>query len=149
MNKTILDVMHRLRGITDIEEQGFVSGRSWKEPIYTVLFKEEGKYDDLPDCNEAEFTPIDYIRNKRKDDHQFLAWAKIRTDEKDESKLDAAIWETVIKAINFCQCQNSDQGDVGYLMAINVAIDEIIKHTKHDSIVDLRALEMANSMLIE
>ena len=149
MNKTVLEVMHRLRGITDIEEQGFVSGRSWKEPIYTVLFKEEGEYDDLPDCNEAEFTPVDYIRNKRKDDHQFLAWAKIRTDEKDESKLDAAIWETVIKAINFCQCQNSDQGDVGYLMAITTAIDEIIKNINPKLIIDLRALEIANSMLID
>nr|DAV72518.1 MAG TPA: hypothetical protein [Caudoviricetes sp.] len=149
MNKTVLEVMHRLRGITDIEEQGFVSGRSWKEPIYTVLFKEEGEYDDLPDCNEAEFTPVDYIRKRRKDDHQFLAWAKVRTDEKDESKLDSAIWETVIKTINFCQCQNSDQGDVGYLMAITVAIDEIIKYTNPKLIVDLRALEITNSMLID
>lgn len=149
MNKTILEVMHRLRGITNIEEQGFVSGRSWKEPIYTILFKEEGEYDDLPDQHEMEFTPVDYIRNKRKDDHQFLAWAKIRTDEKEESKLDAAIWETIIKTINFCQCQNSDQGDVGYLMAITAAIDEIIKYAKRDSIADLRALEMANSMLID
>lgn len=149
MNKTVLEVMHRLRGITDIEEQGFVSGRSWKEPIYTVLFKEESEYDDLPDQHEMEFTPVNYIRNKRKDDHQFLAWARIRTDEKDESKLDGAIWETVIKAINFCQCQNSDQGDVGYLMAITAAIDEIIKHTKRDLIVDLLALEATNNMLID
>lgn len=149
MNKTILEIMHRLRGITNIEEQGFVSGRSWKEPIYTILFKEEGEYDDLPDHNEAPFTPVDYIRNRRKEDSQFLAWAKIRTDEKEESELDAAIWETVIKTVNFCQCQNSDQGDVGYLMALTAAIDEIIKYAKRDSIVDLRALEMANSMLID
>lgn len=88
MNKTILEVMQRLRGITDIEEQGFVSGRSWKEPIYTVLFKKEDS-DSLPDHNEASFTPVDYIRKRRKEDSQFLAWAKIRTDEKEESKLDA------------------------------------------------------------
>nr|DAF31337.1 MAG TPA: hypothetical protein [Caudoviricetes sp.] len=149
MNKVVLEVMHRLREITDIEEQGFVSGRSWKEPIYTILFKEEGVYDDLPDCNETEFTPVDYIRNKRKDNHQFLAWAKIRTDEKDESKLDADIWETVIKTINFCQCQNSDQGDVGYLMAITAAIDEIIKNINPKLIPDLRALEAANNILID
>nr|DAS00499.1 MAG TPA: hypothetical protein [Caudoviricetes sp.] len=148
MNKVVQETIDRLREITDIEEQGFVSGRSWKEPIYTVLFKEEDG-DDLPYHNEASFTPIDYIRKRRKEDSQFLAWAKIRTDEKEESKLDAAIWETVIKTINFCQCQNSDQGDVGYLMAITAAIDEIIKYTKRDSIVDLRALEMANNMLID
>ena len=72
MNKVVQKIVDRLREITDIEEQGFVSGRSWKEPIYTVLFKEEGEYDDLPDCNEAEFTPVDYIRKRRKDDHQFF-----------------------------------------------------------------------------
>lgn len=148
MNKVVQEVIDRLREITGDEEQGFVSGRSWKEPIYTVLFKKEDS-DSLPDHNEASFTPVDYIRKRRKEDSQFLAWAKIRTDEKEESKLDAAIWETVIKTINFCQCQNSDQGDVGYLMAITAAIDEIIKYAKRDSIVDLRALEMANSMLIE
>lgn len=148
MNKVVQETIDRLREITDIEEQGFVSGRSWKEPIYTVLFK-EGDGDDLPDHNEASFTPVDYIRNRRKEDSQFLVWAKIRTDEKEESKLDAAIWETVIKTINFCQCQNSDQGDVGYLMALTAAIDEIIKYAKRDSIVDLRALEMANNMLID
>lgn len=149
MNKVVLEVMHRLRGITGNEEQGFVSGRSWKEPIYAILFKGEVEGDDLPDCNEETFTPVDYIRKRRKDDHQFLAWARIRTDKKDESKLDAAIWDTVIKTINFCQCQDSDQGDVVYLMAITTAIDEIIKHTKRVHIVDLRALEMANSMLID
>lgn len=149
MNKVVQEVIDRLREITGGEEQGFRSGRSWKDPIYTVLFKEESEYDDLPDYNEAEFTPVDYIRNKRKNDHQFLAWARIRTDGKDESKLDNAIWETVIKAINFCQCQNSDQGDVGYLMAITAAIDEIIKYTNPKLIVDLRALEIANSMLID
>lgn len=148
MNKVVQEVIDRLREITGDEEQGFRSGRSWKEPIYTVLFKEEDG-DDLPDHNEASFTPVDYIRNRRKEDHQFLAWAKIRTDEKEESKLDAAIWETIIKTINFCQCQNSEQGDVGYLMALTTAIDEIIKYAKRDSIVDLRALEMANSMLID
>ena len=123
MNKVVQEVIDRLREITGDEEQGFRSGRSWKEPIYTVLFKEEDG-DDLPDHNEASFTPVDYIRKRRKEDGQFLAWAKIRTDEKEESKLDSAIWETVIEAINFCQCQNSDQGDVGYLMAITAAIDE-------------------------
>lgn len=148
MNKVVQETIGRLREITDIEEQGFVSGRSWKEPIYTVLFKEEGEYDDLPDCNEAEFTPVDYIRKRRKDDHQFLAWAKVRTDEKDESKLDSAIWETVIKTINFCQCQDSDQGDVGYLMAITAAIDEIIKNVKPKYVPDLRVLETANDVLI-
>lgn len=148
MNKVVQETIDRLREITGDEEQGFRSGQSWKEPIYTVLFKEEDG-DNLPDHNEVSLTPVDYIRNRRKEDSQFLAWARIRTDEKEESKLDAAIWETVIKTINFCQCQNSDQGDVGYLMAINVAIDEIIKHTKRDSIADLRALEMANSMLID
>lgn len=148
MNKVVQEVIDRLREITGDEEQGFRSGRSWKEPIYTVLFKEEDG-DDLPDHNEASFTPVDYIRKRRKEDGQFLAWVKIRTDEKEESKLDSAIWETVIEAINFCQCQNSDQGDVGYLMAITAAIDEIIKYAKRDSIVDLRALEMANNMLID
>lgn len=148
MNKVVQETIDHLREITDIEGQGFVSGRSWKEPIYTVLFKEEDG-DALPDHNEASFTPVDYIRKRRKEDGLFLAWAKIRTDEKEESKLDSAIWETVIEAINFCQCQNSDQGDVGYLMAITAAIDEIIKYAKRDSIVDLRALEVANSMLID
>ena len=149
MNKVVLEVMHRLRGITGNEEQGFVSGRSWKEPIYAILFKEEVEGDDLPDCNEETFTPVDYIRKRRKDDHQFLAWAKVRTDEKDESKLEVAIWNTVVNAINFCQCQDSDQGDVGYLMAITVAIDETIKYTKRDHVVDLRALEVVNSMMID
>lgn len=148
MNKLVQEVIDRLREITGDEEQGFRSGQSWKEPIYTVLFKEEDG-NDLPDHNEVSLTPVDYIRNRRKEDSQFLAWARIRTDEKEESKLDAAIWETVIKTINFCQCQNSDQGDVGYLMAITAAIDEIIKYAKRDSIVDLRALEMANNMLID
>lgn len=66
MNKVVQEVIDRLREITGGEEQGFRSGRSWKDPIYTVLFKEESEYDDLPDYNEAEFTPVDYIRNKRK-----------------------------------------------------------------------------------
>nr|DAS63863.1 MAG TPA: hypothetical protein [Caudoviricetes sp.] len=148
MNKVVQEVIDRLREITGNEEQGFRTGRSWKEPIYTVLLKEEDG-DDLPEHNEVSFTPVDYIRNRRKEDSQFLAWARVRTDEKEESKLDSAIWETIIKAINFCQCQNSDQGDVGYLMALTAAIDELIKYTKRDSIVDLRALEMANSMLID
>lgn len=148
MNKVVQEVIGRLREITGNEEQGFRTGRSWKEPIYTVLFKEEDG-DDLPDLNEVSSTPVDYISKRRKEDGQFLAWAKIRTDEKEESKLDAAIWETIIKAINFCQCQDSDQGDVGYLMAITAAIDEIINYTNPKLIVDLRALEMANSMLID
>ena len=33
MNKVVQEIIERLREITDIEEQGFVSGRSWKEPI--------------------------------------------------------------------------------------------------------------------
>lgn len=148
MNKVVQEVIDRLREITGDEEQGFRTGRSWKEPIYTILFKKEDS-DGLLDHNEASFTPVDYIRKRRKEDSQFLAWAKIRSDEKEESKLDAAIWETVIKTINFCQCQDSDQGGVGYLMALTAAIDEIIKYAKRDSIVDLRALEMANNMLID
>ena len=77
-----------------------------------------------------------------------MAWAKVRTDEKDESKLDTAIWETVVETINFCQCQDSDQGDVGYLMAITAAIPEIIKNVKPKYVPDLRILETANDALI-
>lgn len=54
MNKVVQEVIDRLREITGDEEQGFRTGRSWKEPIYTVLFKEDG--DDLPDHNEASLT---------------------------------------------------------------------------------------------
>lgn len=152
MNKEVQDVINRLidrlREITSDEEQGFVSDHPWEKPVYVILLKEEGEYDELPDQHEMVFTPVDYIRKRRKDDSQFLAWAKVRTDEKDESKLDAAIWDTVAKAIAFCQLTNQVVGNVGYLMAIVASIDEIIKNVNPKLIPDLRALEAANNILI-
>ena len=145
MNKVVQEVIDRLREISGMRQE-MVEDSTWNNPAYIVLFDDEGAY-------EGEISmlamPVDYIQKRRKEDKQFLAWAKIRTDEKDESKLDDAIWETVVKAIEFCQLTDQDIGNVGYLMAINATMDEIVKYTKRDHIVDLRALEMANSMLID
>ena len=149
MNKVVLEVIQRLREITGDGEQGFVSTQPWTEPLYSILFEGESEGDELPDCIEETFTPADYIRKIRKEDKLFLAWARVRTDEKDEGKLDNTIWDTVVKAIEFCQLTDQNIGNVGYLMAITAAIDEIIKRTKREHIVDLRALEMANNMLID
>lgn len=93
--------------------------------------------------------PSDYIHNRRKEDRSFLAWAKIRTHEKDESELDSAIWETVVNDIRLCQCQNDDKANVGYLMAITAAIDEIIKNVNPKLIPELRALESASEAIID
>lgn len=152
MDKEAQDVINRLldrlREITGGEEQGFVSDQPWEKPVYAILLKEEGEYDELPDQHEMVFTPVDYIRKRRKDDHLFLAWARIRTDEKDESKLDAAIWETVTKAISSIGYQDNIRGNVGYLMAIVASVDEFVKNINPKLIPDLRALEAANNILI-
>lgn len=149
MDKVVLEVIQRLREITGDGEQGFVSDQPWVEPLYTILFEKKDENDELPDCVEETFTPADYIRKRRKEDRQFLAWAKVRTDEKDESKLDNTIWETVVKAIEFCQFTDQDIGNVGYLMAINAAINEIIKNIDPKLIPDLRVLETVNDRLID
>lgn len=148
MNKVVQETIDRLREITGIEQE-MAEGSTWDDPVYIVTFEDEGCYEGEVDEFEKGTMPSDYIHNRRKEDGKFLAWAKVRTDEKDESKLDGAIWETVVKAIEFCQLTDQDIGNVGYLMAINAAINEIIKHTKRDHIVDLRALGMVNNMLID
>ena len=141
-------LLDRLREITNIKQE-IAEGSTWDDPVYIVTFEDEGCYEGEVDEFVKGTMPADYIHNRRKDDHQFLAWAKIRTDEKEESKLDAAIWETVVKAIPSIGCQHSDKGKVGYLMAMVASINEIIKNVNPKLIPDLRALETANDRLID
>lgn len=147
MNKVVQETIDRLREISGIRQE-MVAGSTWADPTYVVIFNDEGAY-------EGEISmlamPSDYISNRRKEDRSFLAWAKIRTHEEDKSKLDSAIWDTVVKDISFSQLPGEDKagGIVGYLMAIGATIPEIIKHTKRDHIVDLLALEATNDMLID
>ena len=148
MNKVVQETIDRLREITGIKQE-MAEGSTWDDPVYIVTFEDEGCCEGEVDEFEKGTMPSDYIHNRCKEYHSFLAWAKIRTHEEDKSKLDSAIWETVVNDIRLCQCQNDDKANVGYLMAINAAIDEIIKYTKRDHIVDLRALEMTNNMLID
>lgn len=149
MNKVVQEVIDRLREITGDEEQGFRSGDTWVNPTYVITIGEEDG-DELTDRHEMEFTPIDYIRIRSEENKNFLAWAKVRTHVEDESKRNTAIWSTVVSAMTTCGYNaDSEDANAGYLMAITAAIDEIIKYAKRDSIVDLRALEMANSMLID
>lgn len=149
MNRVVQEVIDRLREITGDEEQGFRSGDTWVNPTYVITIGEE-ENGELTDRHEMEFTPIDYIRIRSEENKNFLAWAKVRTHVEDESKRNTAIWSTVVSAMTTCGYNaDSEDANAGYLMAITAAIDEIIKYAKRDSIVDLRALEMANNMLID